>query len=81
MWFRKRLRFIVKTLTYKFLSVLITILAVWLMTGDPMIGLTLGLIEVTIKLLVYYIHEEIWGKIEFGVPFCKKKSKKRKKKK
>jgi len=51
------------------------------MTGDPMIGLTLGLIEVTIKLLVYYIHEEIWGKIEFGVPFCKKKSKKRKKKK
>jgi uncharacterized membrane protein len=51
------------------------------MTGDPMIGLTLGLIEVTIKLLVYYIHEEIWGKIKFGVPYCKKKSKKKKKKK
>ena len=81
MWFKKRLRFLVKTLTYKTLSVLITILAVWIMTGSPMIGLTLGLIEITVKLLVYYIHEEIWGKIDFGVPRCRKKKKKKKKKK
>ena len=76
MWFKKRLRFLVKTLTYKTLSVLITILAVWIMTGNPMIGLTLGLIEITVKLLVYYLHEEIWGKIDFGVPRCRKKKKK-----
>jgi len=79
MWFRKRLRFIVKTLTYKFLSVLITILAVWLITGDPMIGLTLGLVEITVKLFIYYIHEEIWGKIKFGVPYCKKKKRRKRK--
>ena len=81
MWFKKRLRFIVKTLTYKFLSVLITILGAWLITGNPMVGLTLGLLEITVKLLVYYIHEEIWGKIKFGVPYCKKKKKRKRKKK
>ena len=81
MWFKKRLRFIVKTLTYKFLSVLITILGAWLITGNPMVGLTLGLLEITVKLLVYYIHEEIWGKIKFCVPYCKKKRKRRRKKK
>lgn len=59
-WWKKRIRFILKTLTYKVLSILITIVAAWALTGDPYIGLTLGLIEATIKVAVYYVHEEIW---------------------
>ena len=66
MWFRRRLRYIVKSLTYRTISVLITFFAGWLLTGDPIIGLTLGLIEVTLKLAVYYAHEEVWHKIKFG---------------
>lgn len=59
-WWRKRIRFILKTVTYKVLSILITVVAAWTLTGDPMVGLTLGFIEATIKVIVYYVHEEIW---------------------
>ena len=72
MWFKRRLRYIVKSLTYRIISSLITFLAGWLITGDILIGLTLGIIEITFKLAVYYAHEEIWHKIRFG-----KKKKKR----
>ncbi len=81
MWFKKRVRFLLKTLTYKTLSVAITILAAWILTGNPMVGLTLGIIEVTVKLLVYYVHEEIWGVIKLGKETKKKKKKKKKKRK
>ena len=78
MWLRRRLRYIVKSLTYKTLSVLITFFAGWLLTGDPRIGLTLGVIEVTLKLAVYYAHEEVWHKINFGRKNYKKVIKKEK---
>ena len=66
MWFKRRLRYIVKSLTYRIISSLITFFAGWLITGDILIGLTLGIIEITFKLAVYYAHEEIWHKIKFG---------------
>lgn len=75
-WLKKRVRYIFKTITYKTLSIIITILAGWILTGDYIIGLSLGMVEITVKLFIYYLHEEIWGKIDFG-----KKTKKNKKSK
>ncbi len=83
-WFDNRLRYIFKTITYKTLSIAITIFAGWVLTGNMAIGLSLGLVEVTVKLLVYYLHEEAWSKIDFGKEIkikTKKKKKKSKKKK
>lgn len=77
-WFNNRLRFIFKTITYKTLSIAITILAGWMLTGSVAIGLSLGLVEVTVKLLVYYLHEEAWSKIDFGKDIKIKKKKKKK---
>lgn len=59
-WYRRRLRYFLKTLTYKTLSLLITIGAGWIITGNIAVGLSLGVIEITLKLGVYYAHEEVW---------------------
>ena len=80
-WVKNRLRYIFKTITYKTISIAITILAGWILTGNAAIGLSLGLVEVTVKLFIYYIHEEIWSKIEFGKEIKIKTKKKKKSKK
>ena len=59
-WYKRRLRYFLKTITYKTLSLLITVTAGWLLTGNMAIGLSLGVIEITLKLGVYYVHEEVW---------------------
>lgn len=81
-WFKNRLRYVFKTITYKTLSVTITILAGWLLTGNMAIGLSLGIIEVTIKLFIYWLHELAWHKIDYGkeikIKYVERKKKARK---
>jgi len=79
-WFKNRLRYIFKTITYKTLSVIITILAGWVLTGNMAIGLSLGMVEITIKLFIYWLHELAWHKIDYGKDFKIKYIKQRKKK-
>ena len=39
----------------------------WIVSGDPMTGLTVGDIEFFIKMPVYYLHERAWYKSNFGI--------------
>ena len=57
-------RHILKTFTWRIIATLTTTVIAWLVTGDPMIGLKVGGIEFVIKMLLYYIHEKAWYKIE-----------------
>lgn len=56
-----------KTITWRFIGTMDTILIGWLVSGDPLIGLTIGSVEVITKMVLYFIHERIWYKINFGV--------------
>ena len=55
-------RHIFKTVTWRILATMITIILAWLISGDVSIALQIGLWEVFIKMLVYYYHERIWFK-------------------
>ncbi len=57
-------RHILKTFTWRIIATLTTTVIAWLVTGDPMIGLKVGGIEFVIKMLLYYIHEKVWYKVE-----------------
>ena len=48
----------------------------WLISGDPMIGLKVGFAEVITKMLLYYLHERAWYKIDFGLEHRNSKSQK-----
>jgi len=65
-------RHIFKTITWRILATVITILLAWLISGDVTIAFHIGAWEVFIKMLAYYFHERFWFKyIRF-----KKKTKK-----
>ena len=66
MFKESKLRSIIKSLSWRLLATLTTILIVYIFVGDTKIALTIGGIEVFLKMLVYFIHERLWEKIRFG---------------
>jgi uncharacterized membrane protein len=60
-------RHIAKTLTWRVVGTIDTMILGWLVSGDPMIGITIGSFEVVTKMILYFIHERVWYKIGFGV--------------
>tara|TARA_Y100001938_G_scaffold143640_1_gene216737 strand:+ start:220 stop:669 length:450 start_codon:yes stop_codon:yes gene_type:complete len=70
---RENIRAILKSLTYKSLSTISTFVAGWLITGSLAIGMTLGIFEVTFKLLLYFVHEKVWFNVNYGMKYSKNK--------
>ena len=63
-----RKRHIFKALTWRIFSTLTTILVAYLITGEPLIGVTIGGIEFFIKIPIYYFHERAWFRFsKYGV--------------
>ena len=60
-------RHIIKTFSWRGIGTLDTILFGWLITGDPFTGLKIGGIETASKILLYFAHEKLWYKINFGL--------------
>ena len=67
-----RKRHILKTITWRIVGTIDTILLGWLVSGDPTIGLTVGGAELFTKMILYYLHERIWYKSNFGIKKMKK---------
>jgi len=59
-------RSIVKTISWRVLATLTTIILVYIFIGDTTIALSVGGIEVILKMLIYFFHERAWDKIKFG---------------
>ena len=61
-------RHIAKTITWRIVGTIDTILLSWLITGDLAVGLTIGGVEVMTKMILYFVHERMWYKwIKFGL--------------
>ena len=59
-------RHIAKTITWRIVGTVDTILLSWLMTGNPLDGVKIGIAEVTTKTVMYYLHERVWYKINLS---------------
>lgn len=60
-------RHIAKSITWRIIGTLDTILLAWLISGDPYTGLQIGFAEVVTKMLLYYLHERVWFRIRAGI--------------
>ena len=72
LWFNSSItdsnkRHILKTLTWRGIGTLDTVLFGWLITGNPFTGLKIGGIETVSKMLLYFGHEKFWYKINYGL--------------
>ena len=59
------IRHILKAITWRVIGTLDTMFLSWLITGNAMLGLKVGLAELVTKMVLYYIHERIWYRVEF----------------
>ena len=62
-----RKRHIAKTITWRVIGTIDTMLLGWLISGDPMIGVSIGSLELITKMILYYFHERMWYKTKFGI--------------
>lgn len=62
-----RKRHVLKTITWRIIGTIDTMLIAWIISGDPMVGISIGGVELFTKMILYYIHERAWYKSNFGV--------------
>jgi uncharacterized membrane protein len=62
-----RKRHLAKTITWRCVASLDTILISWFITGSWKLGASIGLIEVISKMFLYYFHERAWYRTSWGV--------------
>lgn len=83
LWFRitwaadsSNQRHLLKTVSWRIVGTIDTMVLAWLISGDPMVGLKVGFAEVVTKMFLYYLHERAWYKTDFGLEHRNSKSKK-----
>lgn len=71
-WFKSSIsnstkRHIYKTFSWRGIGTLDTMLMSWLLTANPITSFQVGAIELITKMILYYWHEKIWYKSNFGL--------------
>lgn len=72
LWFESSMlntnkRHLAKTFSWRAIGTLDTFILGWFITGNPLTGLKIGGAEVVSKMLLYFGHEKIWYKINYGL--------------
>jgi uncharacterized membrane protein len=62
----KSYRSIAKSVSWRTIGTLDTILISFVITGKPGVALSIGGVEVFTKMALYYFHERTWNRINFG---------------
>jgi adenylylsulfate kinase len=62
----KRVRSLLKALSWRIVATLTTTLLVFIFTGDLVISLGVGGSEFLVKIFIYYAHERVWNLFHFG---------------
>lgn len=59
-------RSIAKTISWRAIGTLDTILISWIVTGTLSLAFSIGIIELVTKMVLYFFHERIWNTINWG---------------
>jgi uncharacterized membrane protein len=57
-----KLRHILKTITWRIVGTIDTIILGYIITGNINTGLKIGGVELITKMVLYYLHERVWYK-------------------
>jgi uncharacterized membrane protein len=59
-------RSIVKSISWRAIGTLDTIIISWIVTGTLSLAFSIGFIELVTKMVLYFFHERIWNTITWG---------------
>ncbi len=55
-----------KTLSWRLLATMTTVVLIYTLTDDGDLAMTVGYLDVTLKTGLYYFHERIWNRVQVG---------------
>ena len=59
-------RSIAKAMSWRIFASLVTVIVVYSFTRELILSAGIGLVDTAIKIIGYYSHERLWGRIRFG---------------
>lgn len=59
-------RSLAKTVSWRVIGTLDTVLISWLITGAFTLAISIGIVELITKMILYFFHERAWNKIKWG---------------
>ena len=62
----KPIRSVLKTISWRTVGTLDTIVISWVLTGKVETALAIGSVELVTKMILYFGHERLWNAINFG---------------
>lgn len=62
----KKRRSIVKTISWRTIGTIDTIIISWIVVGNVNFAVTIGGVELFTKMALYFLHERAWNKSNFG---------------
>ena len=62
----KHARTVFKTLSWRIFATSATLLLVYVFTEDIVISASISITEIVVKTIIYYVHERVWDKTNFG---------------
>ena len=65
-------RHLIKTVTWRIIGTLDTLILAWIFTGDALTGIKIITAELITKMLLYYLHERAWYVSNWGIVKIKK---------
>lgn len=60
------LRSLVKTISWRVIGTIDTVIISWLITGTLALAFSIGLVELVTKMVLYFFHERFWNTIKWG---------------
>lgn len=59
-------RSIAKSVSWRIVGTIDTIIISWIVTGTLSLAFSIGLVELVTKMVLYFFHERIWNSIKWG---------------
>ncbi|MEM9361113.1 MAG: DUF2061 domain-containing protein [Bacteroidota bacterium] len=59
-------RSIAKSVSWRIVGTLDTVLISWIITGTLSLAFSIGMVELVTKMVLYFFHERIWNRISWG---------------
>ncbi|NJB36132.1 MULTISPECIES: DUF2061 domain-containing protein [Flavobacteriaceae] len=59
-------RSIAKSISWRIVGTIDTVIISWIVTGTLTLAFSIGLIELVTKMVLYFFHERIWNSISWG---------------
>lgn len=59
-------RSLAKAVSYRLLGSLFTFVIAFIFTGDVLVSSAVGIVDLIVKVILFYLHERAWNLIKWG---------------